>query len=466
MLLITFVSLFSMQVASKANLSGLQIRSERNVSPLPYSSSTVEGYPLGDSLLGPQDIAVLLQAGLASSMKGSTVVQLNQRMLLDLMASQPRDFAIACLAELGNDSPRPLVSALMSLSDVDQGSFKEAHRINMYDLLESWLPGLKIPRREDYLAGGRWARQSFYDATYSTAISILDMSEAYTGLKLRIQQVRHSKEYTPLPIPMELLTDFKHQPTSKLASAIGAAVSKIEAADELGRQAVLDMTKKSKTAKDCTEAIAAYKDAFSACSQVLSIDKLAFQADWFKAFYRRNYDALMVKSVYDNVIDDVDATRHWLEALRRGSGGGSLSDSEGMTQPPSHSMLDDFDSSMAKVISPVPIPKPGPVSMIMKPFFTCPEKQTEQDLIGGIIEAMFFDKSERDYIKCDPLVRLLIANESGHYNFTIITAVSFFSFLCSCSVFFNTVQFEGPATLMTTLLPFFSLSPFPQRWAL
>lgn len=60
-----------------------------------------EAFAVGDSLLGPQDVAILLQAGLTSSMKGSTVVQLNQRMLLDLMASQPRIFALAVLAEIG-----------------------------------------------------------------------------------------------------------------------------------------------------------------------------------------------------------------------------------------------------------------------------------------------------------------------------------------------------------------------------
>ena len=61
-------------------------------------------YDLGDSLLGPSDVATLLQAGLTSSMKGSTVVQLNQRMLLDLIASQPRSFAIGVLCELGKFS--------------------------------------------------------------------------------------------------------------------------------------------------------------------------------------------------------------------------------------------------------------------------------------------------------------------------------------------------------------------------
>jgi hypothetical protein len=47
-------------------------------------------------------------------MKGSSVVQLNQRMLLDLVASQPKTFAVAVLAEIGTPggqgSPRQLAS--------------------------------------------------------------------------------------------------------------------------------------------------------------------------------------------------------------------------------------------------------------------------------------------------------------------------------------------------------------------
>jgi hypothetical protein len=71
-------------------------------------------YELGDCLLGPADVAILLQAGLASIMKGSSAVQLNQRMLLDLVASQPKSFAVAVLAEIGTPggqgSPRQLTS--------------------------------------------------------------------------------------------------------------------------------------------------------------------------------------------------------------------------------------------------------------------------------------------------------------------------------------------------------------------
>ena len=116
-------------------------------------------YELGDCLLGPPDVATLLQAGLTSVMKGSSVVQLNQRMLLDLVAGQPKSFAVAVLAEIGTPggqgSPRQLTSALMALLELDQSSFRPIHRLDMTKLLESWLPGMKVPRREDYMAGGR-----------------------------------------------------------------------------------------------------------------------------------------------------------------------------------------------------------------------------------------------------------------------------------------------------------------------
>jgi hypothetical protein len=57
---------------------------------------------------------------------------------------------------------------------------------------------------------------------------------------------------------------------------------------------MVDLKQGNMVASECTEAVAAYKEAFAACSQVLSIDKLAFQADWFKTFYRRNYDAVRI----------------------------------------------------------------------------------------------------------------------------------------------------------------------------
>jgi hypothetical protein len=63
-----------------------------------------DSYKLGNLLFGPQDVAILLQSGLTSVMQSSTVVQLNQRMLLDLKSSQSHLFAVALLAEIGSPS--------------------------------------------------------------------------------------------------------------------------------------------------------------------------------------------------------------------------------------------------------------------------------------------------------------------------------------------------------------------------
>ena len=148
------------RVASQQNLAAVGDMSTRapearTISSFSLMENLAVDYELGDSLLGPQDVAVLLQAGLTSAMKGSTVVQLNQRMLLDLMTSQPKSFAVAVLAEIGTPggqgSPRSLTSALMALLELDQSAFTRANRLDMHALLESWLPGYKVPRREDYL---------------------------------------------------------------------------------------------------------------------------------------------------------------------------------------------------------------------------------------------------------------------------------------------------------------------------
>ena len=385
------------RIASLADLPSLA----QNHTVRVHDTSRVEEM-LGDSLLGPRDVAILIQAGLASAVKGSTVVQLNQRMLLDLMASQPSSFAVAVLAELGADGPRALVSALMALCDLEQSSFKEEHRIDMHNLLESWLPGLKIPRRDDYRAGGRWARQSYYDAVYAVSVSILDLSQTYSGLKLRIQRVRLNSESDPLPLPLEQSVDFDDNP-SKFAAAVQSAQSKIADADELGRKVIVELREHTKSSNDCEVVVSAYQDAFDACARVLSLDRLAFQTEWFKAFYRRNYDALMVKSVYENVIDDIDSVRTWMEAMRRG-----VTRLDNPVSSESSSSLHRPDSATEAG---------NDVN------FMCPEQYHEQKLVDSIIDSIFFDKAERDSIRADPLARLLISNKKGNYNFTLVTAM-------------------------------------------
>jgi len=377
-----------------------------------HEFSVENSYEIGNSLLGPKDVAILLQAGLASSNNESTVVQLNQRMLLDLMASQPKSFTIGVLCELGNPgghgSPRGLASALMALLELNQSSFKPAHRLDIHALLSSWT-GIKIPLRDWYLAGGRWARQSYYDALYTVAKSLLEDGEVYLALTGHVQRVRHHNENDPLPIAKELEMstssmrsigmDYDKSSSSddmtgtKLMEAILLAKSKIAEADKRGKSAVEELKMKTLStfeSEACKDAVDGYWESFETCRNVLKLDKHAFQADWFKSYYRRNYDALMVKSVYDNVVENIDRVREWLQALRnRNSSNKESSKSEGT-----------LDS-----------------------FFLDIENKHEQEIIDAIVNVIFYDKNERESIRKDPITRLLISNPDGKYSFTIISAM-------------------------------------------
>lgn len=204
----------------------------------------------------------------------------------------------------------------MALLELDQNSFTPAHRLDMHALLEEWLPGLKVPNREDYMAGGRWARQSYYEAVYAVASSILEDAECYMALKSHLQRGRRHCETDPLPCPREELEEENSDPQreSRLKNAIEVAKNMIATADEAGEKAVrrlLEDEQKAKKESDHDRAIQLYCDSFAACAEVLAIDKLAFHATWFAEFYKRNYDALMIKSIYDNIVEDVDNVRYW-----------------------------------------------------------------------------------------------------------------------------------------------------------
>lgn len=55
--------------------------------------------------------------------------------------------------------------------------------------------------------------------------------------------------------------------------------------------------------------------------------------------------------------------------------------------------------------------------------FLDPKQTGEQELIDAILDALIYDKNERESLRSDPLVRLLIPNREGNYQFTIVTAM-------------------------------------------
>ena len=306
-------------------------------------------YPLADCLLGPEDVAVLLQAGLASVNQGR-LVQLHQRMLLDLILSQPPAFLSQVLVEMGGGNERVLAGVIYALLGLEHDRLNES--LDIASLFSERL-GVQFPYIEDYMAGGRWARQSYFEVLSLTAKRIVDGSENYLALKQYLQVQRH-------PVGPGFMINARKK------KLIKAAQEAIEKADSSGSR--LNFTGAEPTKRQ--HARQAYIEAFSACAKLLESDPHAFHLPWFKAFWSRNYEALMVLSVFRNCRKNVDRVRKWLK-VRTGKG------------------------------------------------YT---KDTET-LIDRVIDALYFFEEDRNKLKADPLVRLLIEPPPGHYDFSVVSAM-------------------------------------------
>ena len=114
-----------------------------------------------------------------------------------------------------------------------------------------------------------------------------------------------------------------------------------------------------------------------------------------------------------------------LNALRRGGAD---------RQAASTIVNGSFDDQAATTSKPpMSSPKPGERNHDDSPnvvqvcihddLFTNPEQSSEQVLVDAIIDAIFYKEADRERIRNDPLVRLLIPNPPGNYNFAIVTAM-------------------------------------------
>ncbi len=261
---------------------------------------TIPGEPAGlmihpDALLGPHDVAVLLQAGLAAALQGR-VIQHNQRLLLEYTFAQPSAFLRQVLVEMCHCSPRILAAELNALLDLEQGALRQP--LDLVALFSERLE-VQVPRLEDFLAGGRRARHSYYRALNTVSETILAEAEAYRALRTRLQSRR-----APLP------------PVPGLPRSLDSVARRaIREADRLGRQCRFEGREVAKR----NRAAEAYERAFAACRELLAAEPRAFQIPWLRSFMGRNYEALQLLSVVRNAQQGVDRVREWLVA-RTGRG--------------------------------------------------------------------------------------------------------------------------------------------------
>jgi len=366
----------------------------------PHKHPKDNQYDLSTSLLGPTDVAILLQAGLTSPLQ-SSVVQLNQRILLNLISSQPNSFAVAVLGELshgsskghsvGAGSARVLAGALMALLELDQSCFNSAKVIDTVALISSWT-NMNIPRRSEYMAGGRWARESYYEALHTCSANILEEANEFYSLKNRLQRVSDNRK----------ITEPNNFGGGEFARMEEKAQTLIKSADD---RCALWLREERKNGKsDSNECIRAYRAASQICKELLECDELAFKVPWFKNFYRRNYDSLVILTIYNNVIENVDFVRPWLiSTLKNSKQFYGVSSTKGAAKAKDRkAALDKIDEKM----------------------FSNPTKHSKVDLIDAIIELTFKEEGEREILKNDGMNYLLMDNEEGvKYEFSIIAAM-------------------------------------------
>lgn len=241
--------------------------------------------------LGPEEVAVLLQAG-QSSGREARRAQINSRLLLELLRRNPPSFTQAVLVEVGHQSPRALSGFLYAFLDQDQDHLTAP--LDLPALLSEKLE-LEVPRLKDYLAGGRRAAESYYEALCRVADLIIDNARPCLARKHHLQVLRH-----PLAPAIRL------QPSEQRLEE--RALAAIARADELGRTCRFDGERGGPRSRSRE----AYRRAFEACARLLSVEPRAFQLPWFKAFWLRNEEALTVLSVVRGYQENLDNDRRWL----------------------------------------------------------------------------------------------------------------------------------------------------------
>ncbi|MBM4372717.1 MAG: hypothetical protein FJ098_13760, partial [Deltaproteobacteria bacterium] len=300
-------------------------------------------------LLGPRDVAVLLQSGLAAAWTGRTV-QLNQRLLLDMLDRMPSLFLHGVLMEMGESNPRVLAGILLALLDMEQGKLRTP--VDLVAFFSERL-GIPFPRRSDYMAGGRWARLSYYEALMHTAERVVDEGSTYRALKYYLQEARG-----PARPPL--------RETARLRSLCDRARRAIAEADAAGAS----WTSRRREGRTQRRAAAAFQAAFEACATLRDRDPRAFSLPFFKAFWARNFEALMVRSVVRNAQEDVDQVRSWLGA-RDGR----------------------------------------------------PVEEAEQALVEQVVRVLYWHEADRRTILEDPLTRLLLDPPAGRWQLTVVSCM-------------------------------------------
>ena len=264
------------------------------VGPLPaVNPAAGEGEWPPPCALGPEDVAVLLLAGQSAGREDKRT-QLNNRMLMELLRREPEQTTLAVFVELGDQNPRALTGILYAFLDQDQDQL--TNELDLPELLSRKLD-LPVPRQRDFMAGGRRAKDSYYEALSQLADEIIAASRPYLAAKQHLQVVRHE------PPPALVLPATAEQLERRAQQSIARA-------DDWGQRCDFRADQRGGPRAKAREA---YRRAFRACARLIEREPRAFTLPWLSDFWRRNEEALTLLSVVRGQQQHRDSDRRWLE---------------------------------------------------------------------------------------------------------------------------------------------------------
>eukprot|EP00961_Rhodomonas_salina_P098752 1328744-Rhodomonas_salina.2 len=371
-----------------------------------------------------------LMRAILSSMIQDHSVQNGLRLLLQILLEQPRIYVIGVFYEMSvNGSQRLLAGLLMRLLDASQSCFRERWD---FSATIGTLLAMPMPRRADYMAGGKYQRRSYYEAVYQIAANIIDDSDDYLGLKFWLTANVQTNNLLP-PDPARLRSvPAGPQPPARTQTAVSrtidsqddgsvpfhsqlrsdpfqelvqAALRSVLAADDAGQrlylaEAKMDLTRDAAIIQGLrSAAVGVYRSSFSACRALVAHDhRSLLRIPWLKAYYERNLEALVVRTITRNILQDVDRVRGWLVAQ-------PCSAAAGLTQPELERLLAECAAN--------PTQAEGS-------FYV------SDALLAHVVEAIYFHAPDRRRLLADPLVRLCVvdeASEASALDFTIVSGM-------------------------------------------
>jgi len=131
----------------------------------------------------------------------------------------------------------------------------------------------------------------------------------------------------------------------------------------------------------------------------------------------------MVLSVFKNITNDIDQVRNWMSALRRGGIRSQQQVEDEKVSEPIVPIQCLGSSLRVEAQTNETVPSHALSQGSDDDIFQNPQNYSEQEVVDAILDALIFHENEREAMRIDPLVRLLIENEPGLYNFTVVSAM-------------------------------------------